>query len=249
MPTAKESDREILKSYDISRLKETVIKKQNLVITLETNERLNLSKISRRFPEFTRKQPDNLSAAVIRFQMPGDKKKISCNVFGSGKIVATGSKNFYNALNCIHVTRRKISKALGKKIRGLTIALKNIVMTMKASYRIDLEKLAKNNLDKCVYKPLKFPGVIYSLPRTNKPVANIFKSGSVVIPGPAQKQYALECCACVYDLISKYPLDEEQEKLIDKMNQFLKNGPIKAISKKKPKKIPKSNKNFFDTKK
>lgn len=240
MPLPTDENRFLLKTEN--PIDHDLIKKQNLVLTVVTNGRLNLTTISQRFPECTRKQPDNLSAAVIRFQIPPDKKKISCNIFGSGKIVSTGSKNFYNALSCIHITLRKIRKATHSDIKGVSISLKNIVMTMKLPCRIDLVSFARENFKFCVYNPKKFPGVIMSLPGSNKPVANVFGPGSIVIPGPAEKDYAIECCAFVYEKVKNYQILEDPytyKKIKQEFDPFF---PKKEIMKDKslPKKKKKS---------
>lgn len=236
--TAKESDRQLLRVYE-KEVDLELIKKQNLVLTVTTNQRLNLSKISQKFLECTRKQPDNLSAAVIRFQIPPDNKKISCNVFGSGKLVITGAKNLYSALLCIHNTLRKIRKSLNSPVRGASISLKNIVMTMKMPHKLDLSTFSREWRHCCTYNPKKFPGVIMSFPGTNKPVSNIFKSGSVVIPGPSDKDYALEGCSYVYNIIKKYQIIPETKKIKGagqklgdfKKQKLRKNSPLKNIKK------------------
>ena len=240
--TAKESDRELLRVYD-KEVDLKLIQKQNLVLTVTTNKRLNLAKISQDSPECTRKQPDNLSAAVIRFQVPPDNKKTSCNIFTSGKLVITGAKNFWIALLCVHNTLRKIRKALCQDVKGVSISLKNIVMTMKVD-QINLRKFSQEWRHCCTYNPSKFPGVIMSFPGTNKPVANVFKSGSIVIPGPHDKAYAIEATSYVYNIIRNYqitPKSNNRETNLNNMDNLLSGtqkilGATKNIKKGKPKK-------------
>lgn len=194
------------------RISEERIKKENIVLTLQINKNLPLFEMSCKLTQFTKTKPEPTSAIVLRL-LTSDGKKISINLFPSGKVVITGAKNIYDAYSCIHNTLKILEREVAdQKIEGENLSLRNIVMTVNVGKRILIDELARDNPENVQLDRKNFPGAIVSLPDENNPTANVFDTGKLVLPGPSTKKYALRCINWVYNQIRPYMTDEEPDK-------------------------------------
>lgn len=186
------------------------IKKENIVLTLKINSDVPLFGVSCEYSQFTRTKPEPSSALVLRILTP-DGKKISINIFPSGKVVVTGAKDVFGSYSCIFTALNMIQKYVGGsvKIKGGELSLRNIVMTVSLGKKIDIDSLARDNPQNVELDRKKFPGAIMSL--DCRPTANIFDTGNYVLPGPSNAKVALECVKLVQSRIRNYIIDEEAQ--------------------------------------
>ena len=189
-------------------ISEEMIKKENIVLTAQINPLLPLFLISCMMPQFTKTKPEATSAIVLRHVTPNGKK-ISTNIFPSGKVVITGAKTIFEAYYCLFNALCLIQSIVTTRVlQGDNLSLRNIVMTITvAGYNIDIESLARENKKNVILDKAKFPGAIMSVPpekNENNPTANIFSSGKVVLPGPSNDDYARKCVKWVYKEIRPY---------------------------------------------
>jgi TATA-box binding protein (TBP) (component of TFIID and TFIIIB) len=191
------------------------VKKENIVLTLKTSSAVYLPSISCLKPQLTLINPDASGYMVLRHLTPY-LMRISTNLFSSGKMVITGSKNVFDAFSCIYVTLRMIREATGKKdYHGTCLSLRNIVMTVTLPTGVDITALSEDILNKkyVVLDRTRFPGAIMSLP-DQTPTANIFDSGKFVLPGPCTKDHAMKCVSWVYKRIRPYLCDNLKKRKV-----------------------------------
>ncbi len=172
---------------------------------------INLSTLSREFPIFSMRNPSHFPSAVVRSvilkQKPKKNERIAVNVFDSGKTVVTGAKDEEEALMALSNVISKLRLHIKRPINAKKFTLRNIVVTATIpGKKIDIKKFHENvdNISISNYNPDKFPGLSLRLPEGHKPMANIFSSGKIVLPGPNNIEYAYECLNYVYNKIYPY---------------------------------------------
>ncbi len=208
---------------------------QNIVSTFNTNNELNLSKISLENPSMTYPKPDNFSALIHRQQIRTEddsgtktkKKKVSINIFPSGKTVLAGTKTLDSSLFCIYVTlnslnrnntiihdkRENIKGIIKERRKKITInhmAIKNMVGTLKTQNKIDLKSLSENE-EYMNYDETKFPGLNIPPKPGTSITANVFKSGYMGIAGAKSHEEMLEYANYFYNIVSPYFIKEGDE--------------------------------------
>ena len=173
---------------------------ENVVATATLHQNIDLSSIVRIFPG-VEYRPEQFPGLVYHLKKP----KSTTLIFGSGKMVCTGTKS-----------EREASKAAMKvvdelKRNGIVILSKpeiqvqNIVSSVGLGGYIDLEKVTYS-LKRTMYEPEQFPGLIYRM-EDPKVVILIFTSGKLVCTG-AKKETE------VHRAIAKLQETLEDRKLI-----------------------------------
>jgi len=169
---------------------------ENIVATVILQHPLDLNLIEARIPE-VEYNPDQFPGLVYRMQNP----KVTALIFKSGKMVVTGTKS----VNQLVYAVKRILKSLidkGIEIRGRPqIQLQNIVASANLHVIIDLEKAAQE-LERSMYEPEQFPGLIY---RMNRPrvVLLIFSSGKMVITGAKREHEVEEAVQTIYRILKE----------------------------------------------
>lgn len=117
-------------------------------------------------------------------------------VFQSGKMISVGSRSNKEAINQINEAKFCLLHAKIINDLKLKTKIRNIVAVATISNNINLSKIMK--LNKAIYDPGRFPGVILKSVRTIRYL--IFSSGKVVIVGTKSKKELLEA---VFELNQK----------------------------------------------
>lgn len=149
---------------------------ENVVASASVSQTIDLNQITRSFAD-VEYHPDQFPGLVFRLKSP----KTATLIFGSGKMVCTGSKSSEQASVAVKAVVRKLRKG-GMDIRNEpTTIIQNIVASASLGGRIHLEEAARQ-LPKSMYEPEQFPGLIH---RASDPKAVIllFASGKLVCTG------------------------------------------------------------------
>jgi len=156
--------------------KEALINIQNVVASAALGQNLDLDSIVRVFPG-VEYRPEQFPGLVYKLKKP----KTATLIFGSGKMVCTGSKSERQA-------RKGVMKVVDElKRNGIVIAgkpdvqIQNIVASGGLGGSIDLEETA-HSLERTMYEPEQFPGLIYRM-EDPKVVILLFASGNLVCTG------------------------------------------------------------------
>ena len=178
----------------------TFISIENVVATAALNQNLDLGGIVRVFPG-VEYRPEQFPGLVYRMKKP----KTTTLIFGSGKMVCTGSKSERQARKAVNTVVDELNRDGIVIIGKPEIQIQNIVASAGLGGYIDLEKTTYA-LKRTMYEPEQFPGLIY---RMNDPkvVILIFTSGKLVCTG-AKKETE------VHRAISKLQETLEEKTLI-----------------------------------
>jgi transcription initiation factor TFIID TATA-box-binding protein len=155
----------------------------NIVSTsqiMTTLEEINLQRLASLFP-FTTYDRKRFAAITIRLAHP----HCTCLLFGSGKLVITGSTSFHACL----VASQTITEMLrvvnpGDRFEVISCVIQNIVahVELEPGQRIDLEALYSKFCEYSTYQKTIFPGLVLR-PPDSPIVLLVFKSGRVVCTG------------------------------------------------------------------
>lgn len=178
-------------------LPEPEVKIENIVATVILQHPLDLNLIEARIPE-VEYNPDQFPGLVYRMTNP----KVTALIFKSGKMVVTGTKSVKQLVYAVkRILKNLIDK--GIEIRGRPqIQLQNIVASANLHVIIDLEKAAFV-LERSMYEPEQFPGLIYRMTRP-RVVLLIFSSGKMVITGAKRENEVREAVDRIYDTLKKH---------------------------------------------
>ena len=179
---------------------EPTIKIENVVASADLHQRVDLNAVVKGFPG-VEYRPEQFPGLVFRVKRP----KTATLIFNSGKMVCTGAKSEKKA-------RRAVARVV-KELKGCGIiivskpdlTIQNIVASVNLFGAIDLEKAAYD-LDKTMYEPEQFPGLIYRMP-VPKVVILLFASGKLVCTG-AKKE------GDVFEAVAKLHQELEDKELI-----------------------------------
>jgi transcription initiation factor TFIID TATA-box-binding protein len=149
---------------------------ENVVATATLHQNIDLTSIVLVVP-IVEYRPQQFPGLVYRLQKP----KTATLIFGSGKMVCTGSKSERQAhtaiMRVVNELKRNGIVILGKP----EIQVQNIVASAGLGGYIDLEKTTYS-LKHTIYEPEQFPGLIYRMDDP-KVVILIFASGKLVCTG------------------------------------------------------------------
>jgi len=173
---------------------------ENVVATGTLHQNIDLNSIVRVFPG-VEYRPEQFPGLVYRLKKP----KATTLIFGSGKMVCTGTKSERQAHKAVMKVVDELNRngivILGKP----EIQIQNMVASVGLGGHIDLEK-ATYSLQRTMYEPEQFPGLIYRMDDP-KVVILIFTSGKLVCTG-AKKETE------VHRAISKLQETLEEKTLI-----------------------------------
>jgi len=146
-------------------------------------------------------RPEQFPGLVFRLKKP----KTATLIFNSGKMVCTGAKSEKEAHRAVMKVVKELKKGGIIIIGKPELKIVNMVASVTLGGIIDLEK-AVRPLEKTMYEPEQFPGVIYRMdePRV---VMLLFASGKLVCTGAKREQD-------VYDAVHKLHRMLEEKELI-----------------------------------
>ena len=148
----------------------------NVVASATIEQSLDLNDIIKKFPD-VEYNPEQFPGAVFRLRNP----KTATLLFGSGKMVCTGSKSEEMAVKAVNTVVQKLRKGKIKIKNNPIVTVQNIVSSINLGGTVSLEQAARA-LPRSMYEPEQFPGLIHRMldPKT---VLLIFASGKLVCVG------------------------------------------------------------------
>ncbi len=149
---------------------------QNVVASATFDQSLPLDRIAI-YLENTEYEPEQFPGLVYRLEEP----KAAALLFGSGKIVCTGTKSPEQAKEATHKIIDELREAdveIGNKPE---ITVQNIVASSQLDGTLNLNRIAFE-LVGTEYEPEQFPGLVYRLDEP-KVVFLLFSSGNLVCTG------------------------------------------------------------------
>ena len=205
------SDNHMHYDYDIHELdkkyEEQVIpipKCHNIVSTsqiLSSQPQINLQRLADLYP-FTSYDRKRFAAITIRLAHP----HCTCLLFGSGKLVITGSTSFNACIVAAHEITRILRKASTRHwFEVFSCVIQNIVADVELSPGtfIDLDQLYNAYCECSTYQRSIFPGLVFRPPRSPI-VLLIFTSGRIVCTGGRSYDDIYYGFAQMYSTIEKY---------------------------------------------
>ena len=152
----------------------------NVVASATIEQQLDLNDIIKKFPE-VEWNPEQFPGAVFRLRNP----KTATLLFGSGKMVCTGSKSEEMAVKAVNTVVQKLRKGKIKIKNDPIVTVQNIVSSINLGGKVSLEQAART-LPRSMYEPEQFPGLIHRMldPKT---VILIFAPGKLVCVGARQE--------------------------------------------------------------
>jgi len=158
---------------------------QNVVAVATLGQEMDLLAIMKVFRNVDYR-PKRFPGLVFRLKRP----RTSTLIFATGKMVCTGARSEKEAFSAVRNVVRRLRKR-GFVIRGEPdILIANIVASADVGGEVDLEEAA-DVLDKIMYEPEQFPGLIYRM-TDPKVVLLIFASGKLIITGARRKEQVHE---------------------------------------------------------
>ena len=149
---------------------------QNVVASATFDQKLPLDRIAI-YLENTEYEPEQFPGLVYRLEDP----KAAALLFGSGKIVCTGTKSPEQAKEATHKIIEELKEAdveIGNKPE---ITVQNIVASSELDATLNLNRIAFE-LVGTEYEPEQFPGLVYRLEEPEV-VFLLFSSGNLVCTG------------------------------------------------------------------
>ena len=172
---------------------------ENVVATGNLHQNIDLNSIVRVFPG-VEYRPEQFPGLVYRSKKP----KATTLIFGSGKMVCTGTKSERQAHKAVMKVVDELNRngivILGKP----EIQVQNIVASVGLGGHVDLEKVTYS-LRRTMYEPEQFPGVIYRMDDP-KVVILIFGSGKLVCTGAKKETEVHRAVAKLQDTLEEKEL-------------------------------------------
>ncbi len=175
------------------------VKVENVVASVTLNQRIDLELITKNL-ENAEYEPEQFPGLVYHL----DEPKAAALIFGSGKIVCTGTKSVEEAKRAIYKIIEDIKRA-GVEINDEPeITVQNIVATANLNAELNLDAIAIS-LDNTEYEPEQFPGLVY---RMNDPkvVLLLFGSGKIVCTGAKSVEDAERAAENIYKTLKELGL-------------------------------------------
>ncbi len=173
---------------------------ENVVASATLKQRVDLNAVVKGYPG-VEYRPEQFPGLVFRLKRP----KTATLIFNSGKMVCTGAKSEKEARRAVMRVIKELKKSGIIIISKPELKIQNIVASASLGGIIDLEKAAYT-LNKTMYEPEQFPGLIYRMAEP-KVVILLFASGKLVCTGAKREQD-------VYEAVSKLHKELEEKELI-----------------------------------
>ncbi len=161
---------------------------ENVVASMSLDQNLDLDTIAKTFPLVDYK-PENFPGIIYHTKKP----RAASLIFRSGKVVCSGMKSE-------RLAKKAASRVISDlKDNGIVIigepdfSIENMVASMDLGGQILLEDVAYE-LDRTVYDPAQFPGVIYRM-EDPKVTFLIFSNGKIVCTGARRKSDVIEAAS------------------------------------------------------
>jgi len=152
------------------------IKIENVVASCNLNTKMPLDKIAM-YLDNTEYEPEQFPGLVYRLKEP----KAAALLFGSGKVVCTGTKSPEEAKIAVEKIIEELKQANIAVKSNPEIEVQNIVASSHLNETLNLNKIAFE-LVGTEYEPEQFPGLVYRL-ETPKVAFLLFSSGKIVCTG------------------------------------------------------------------
>jgi transcription initiation factor TFIID TATA-box-binding protein len=162
---------------------------------------INLQRLADLFP-FTSYDRKRFAAITIRLANP----HCTCLLFGSGKLVITGSTSFNACIVAAHEITRTLRLANPRHwFEVVSCVIQNIVAHVELSpgTTIDLERLYSAFCECSTYQRSIFPGLVFRPPRSPI-VLLVFTSGRIVCTGGRSYDDIYYGFAQMYDTLKRY---------------------------------------------
>ena len=148
---------------------------QNTVYSCEMQTELNLSHVFKHLRKWApmynvRKFP----ALIVRFMTD---TVIALSLFESGEVLCAGAKSSMDALYMMRMVLMPELKAMGYAVKMTPCVVYNLVANTKLPFAVDLQRLADDYGDCCVYEPDVFPSAEFKHPDANGVSMSIFANG------------------------------------------------------------------------
>lgn len=171
-------------------VKPLTVKVQNVVASAVFNQNFDLNAIAKAFPRNIEYRPSRFPGLVFRLKKP----KTAMLIFGTGKMVCTGTKSEDEARRAVLAVVRKLRRG------GIVVAKKpetqitNIVASTSLGEFIDLEQLYESERTmggRVIFEPEQFPALIYRMV-SPEAVFLIFSTGKIVCAGAKREEEVYE---------------------------------------------------------
>ena len=149
---------------------------QNVVASATFDQSLPLDRIAI-YLENTEYEPEQFPGLVYRLEEP----KAAALLFGSGKIVCTGTQSPEQAKEATHKIIEELKEADVQITNKPEITVQNIVASSQLDATLNLNRIAFE-LVGTEYEPEQFPGLVYRLDEPEV-VFLLFSSGNLVCTG------------------------------------------------------------------
>ncbi len=149
--------------------------------TTTLNQRLDLNSILSISPSAAYK-PESFPGLVYRLSSP----KTSTLIFSSGSMVCTGARSEKESRRAIFKIIQELKGKGVSIIEKPEVKIVNIVASIDLGGKVDIENSAKS-LDKTMYEPEQFPGLIYRMDEP-KVVVLLFITGKTVCTGARKEE-------------------------------------------------------------
>ena len=176
----------------------------NIVSTsqiISSQPSINLQRLADLFA-FTTYDRKRFAAITIRLANP----HCTCLLFGSGKLVITGSTSFSACIVASHEITSILRKASPRDIFEVSSCqIQNLVahVSLEPGTTIDLNRLYERFNEQSTYQRSIFPGLVLRPPRSPI-VLLIFTSGRIVCTGGRSYQDIYYGFAAIYDTLRPY---------------------------------------------
>jgi transcription initiation factor TFIID TATA-box-binding protein len=157
-------------------LEEKNIKIENVVASTTLDRRMPLDRIAI-YLENTEYEPEQFPGLVYRLEEP----KAAALIFGSGKVVCTGTQSPEQAKEAVHKIIDELREADVEIESKPDITVQNMVASSELGATLNLNMIAFE-LVGTEYEPEQFPGLVYRLDEPNV-VFLLFSSGRIVCTG------------------------------------------------------------------
>ena len=164
---------------------------------------INLQRLADLFP-FTTYDRKRFAAITIRLANP----YCTCLLFGSGKLVITGSTSFSACIIASHEITRILRRASPRDTFEVSSCqIQNLVahVSLAPGTTIDLNRLYERFNEESTYQRSIFPGLVLRPPRSPI-VLLIFTSGRIVCTGGRSYEDIYFGFAAIYDTLKPYIL-------------------------------------------
>ena len=158
------------------KMNKVSLRVENIVVSVNLHEKIPLEKLLEKYRDI--QQKDNFPGLVVKINKP----KATILFFSSGKLVMTGITLVEHIPIILEKILKKLSDAEIEISEEPSIKVENIVVRGDFHKKINLD-LTSLLLDRAIYEPEVFPGLIYKIVEPNAICFLIFSSGRIICTG------------------------------------------------------------------